>query len=473
MDIKFNDTVENQLMELKKYKKNSLKWEMKYYDLYDLIHYRIVNFCKSNAIKIQNEQNLRVDIDEYCSVALTEVLMKLVEDFDPYTDKGFMNLYYYRIKKAFINLYKKELTKNKKALTTSIEWKSSYDNNCVYIKDEQGDDIYKIVDDYIKINPKARIIYLYDIENRERRRAEILKILGKKEYGNATGPWVDMMVFNEDGANFGANPKVRGNKIYHVGNKPNKSDIGLGNVNNWGASTAVNNTSTTTYATASAVKQAYDKANHSHPYVSTSGFSTVINDGSCIYFQPEKSGGAIYLTGRHTDKVNKWYVGSPNANYNLHLRSVGGAIIARGSYIGCRNTDDNGYVECRASKFAVSSEEKWKENIEEFNKNAINIINSSKIYEYDLKDELDNYKEKANADRNKSIGLVIDRETPKEILLDMPTEVTSADGKIYTEIDKGIDIYSMVSLSWKAIQEQQILIDKLNQEIILLKSKLL
>ena len=71
-----------------------------------------------------------------------------------------------------------------------------------------------------------------------------------------------MMVFNEDGANFGANPKVRGNKIYHVGNKPNKSDIGLGNVNNWGASTAVNNTSTTTYATASTVKQAYDKANN-------------------------------------------------------------------------------------------------------------------------------------------------------------------------------------------------------------------
>ena len=39
-----------------------------------------------------------------------------------------------------------------------------------------------------------------------------------------------------------------------------KSDVGLNNVNNWGASTAVNNTSTTTYATASAVKQAYDKA---------------------------------------------------------------------------------------------------------------------------------------------------------------------------------------------------------------------
>lgn len=39
-----------------------------------------------------------------------------------------------------------------------------------------------------------------------------------------------------------------------------KSDVGLSNVNNWGATTAVNSTSTTTYATASAVKQAYDKA---------------------------------------------------------------------------------------------------------------------------------------------------------------------------------------------------------------------
>ena len=39
-----------------------------------------------------------------------------------------------------------------------------------------------------------------------------------------------------------------------------KADVGLPNVQNWGASTAVNNASTTTYATASAVKQAYDKA---------------------------------------------------------------------------------------------------------------------------------------------------------------------------------------------------------------------
>lgn len=39
-----------------------------------------------------------------------------------------------------------------------------------------------------------------------------------------------------------------------------KSDVGLNSVNNWGASSAINNASDTTYATAGAVKKAYDKA---------------------------------------------------------------------------------------------------------------------------------------------------------------------------------------------------------------------
>lgn len=47
--------------------------------------------------------------------------------------------------------------------------------------------------------------------------------------------------------------------IYHQGFKPTSSDVGLGNVNNWVATTAVNDPSTTKYATASAAKIAYDK----------------------------------------------------------------------------------------------------------------------------------------------------------------------------------------------------------------------
>ena len=53
---------------------------------------------------------------------------------------------------------------------------------------------------------------------------------------------------------------IRGNEVYHDGRKPTKADIGLSNVANYGVTTAVNSTSTTTYATASAVKQAYDRA---------------------------------------------------------------------------------------------------------------------------------------------------------------------------------------------------------------------
>lgn len=63
-------------------------------------------------------------------------------------------------------------------------------------------------------------------------------------------------------------------RIYHTGSKPTKADVGLSNVNNWGATTAVNSTSTTTYATASAVKQAYDLASSK---ASTAVVSTTTN----------------------------------------------------------------------------------------------------------------------------------------------------------------------------------------------------
>lgn len=185
MDIKFNDRVESQLRELKSYKNNSREWQMSYFDLYNLINHRIFSFCKSIATKIQNEQNLRIDVEEYCSAALTDVLIKLVEDFDPYKDKGFMNLYYYRIKKAFINIYKKELSKKCKSLTTSIEWKSFYnDRNYTYLDTEENE-IYIIIEEYANINPKAKLIYAYEESSREEVTKEILKVLHKKKYGNS------------------------------------------------------------------------------------------------------------------------------------------------------------------------------------------------------------------------------------------------------------------------------------------------
>ena len=56
------------------------------------------------------------------------------------------------------------------------------------------------------------------------------------------------------------------NNYVHPGSGTNphgttKADVGLGSVNNWSATSATNDSSTTTYATAAAVKAAMDKAN--------------------------------------------------------------------------------------------------------------------------------------------------------------------------------------------------------------------
>ena len=48
-------------------------------------------------------------------------------------------------------------------------------------------------------------------------------------------------------------------KLYHEGYKPTKADVGLDLVNNWDASSAVNDPSNSTYATAGAAKKAYDR----------------------------------------------------------------------------------------------------------------------------------------------------------------------------------------------------------------------
>lgn len=88
--------------------------------------------------------------------------------------------------------------------------------------------------------------------------------------------------------------------------------------------------------------------------------------------------------------------------------------------------------------------EKIKKNIEKYNGDALEIIKNSDIYEYNLKTENNNHK--------KHIGFVIGDKykTPKEI--------TNND-------ESGIDIYSMSSIMWRAIQEQQETIE--NQQKII------
>lgn len=54
---------------------------------------------------------------------------------------------------------------------------------------------------------------------------------------------------------------IGGFAAYHAGNYfPDKTTVGLGSVNNWGASDSHTTASSTTYATSAAVKAAYDAA---------------------------------------------------------------------------------------------------------------------------------------------------------------------------------------------------------------------
>jgi hypothetical protein len=140
----------------------------------------------------------------------------------------------------------------------------------------------------------------------------------------------------------------------------------------------------------------------------------------------------------------------------MHILSDTGMVVLRGSYISCRNASDNAYTEIRSSAFTVNSEAKWKQNISVLDKSAMDLIRQTVVYEYELKDD-----QNTRNTGKKTVGLVIDYGTPEEII----SEVEILDDKECDEgeefvpgkvkqIDKGVDLYAMSSLAWKALQEK-------------------
>lgn len=101
-----------------------------------------------------------------------------------------------------------------------------------------------------------------------------------------------------------------------------------------------------------------------------------------------------------------------------------------------------------AQNYLNDSLESKKKNISKFNEKALDIINNSDIYNYHFKTDDDNSK--------KHVGLIIGENynTPKEIT---------------SNTNDGIDLYSMTSVAWKAIQEQQKQIEELNTKFLKLK----
>lgn len=97
-----------------------------------------------------------------------------------------------------------------------------------------------------------------------------------------------------------------------------------------------------------------------------------------------------------------------------------------------------------ANSFNNNSKEELKKNIQKYNKSALKIIAESNIYEFNYKTEKDGEK--------RHIGFIIGEqyETPKDVI---------------SQNGESIDTYSMISVLWKATQEQQQQIEELKQKL--------
>ena len=85
-----------------------------------------------------------------------------------------------------------------------------------------------------------------------------------------------------------------------------------------------------------------------------------------------------------------------------------------------------------------------KKNIKLFDANALNLLKKSKIYKFNYKIE--------NDEEKQHIGFIIGEN------YQTPIEVISSNGE-------SIDTYSMTSVLWRAVQEQQEQIEQLQKEI--------
>lgn len=111
--------------------------------------------------------------------------------------------------------------------------------------------------------------------------------------------------------------------------------------------------------------------------------------------------------------------------------------------LSCKGTVSvSGHIYCNNGVEPFSLAEK-KKNIEKYNHKAIEEIKNTDIYYYNYKEDEENVK--------KRVGAIIGKD------YNCSKEIIGTEGK-------GIDIYSMLSISYKAIQEQQEEIEELQEK---------
>lgn len=150
---------------------------------------------------------------------------------------------------------------------------------------------------------------------------------------------------------------------------------------------------------------------------------------------------------------NSIYFGKRQGSSDYSLGTIG--IYNDNSYINFLRADSNTSEvvanEMTAETFNHLSLQSLKTNIKKYEDNAIELIKNNNVYQYNFKTEKDKTK--------KHIGFII-----PDIGGDykIPNEIISQSGK-------AIDTYSMTSILWKAVQEQQEQIEQMKKEIEELK----
>lgn len=130
------------------------------------------------------------------------------------------------------------------------------------------------------------------------------------------------------------------------------------------------------------------------------------------------------------------------------LQSSNNCLLTDEGYIACNQLYVTGDIytvgQVSASHFDDRSTLNIKKNIKKYNKSAINEILNTEIYEF-------NYKIENNNDK-KTIGAIIDK-----------SYKCSED--ILNNNGNAISLYSMISVAYKAIQEQQVIIKRIEKKV--------
>ena len=202
--------------------------------------------------------------------------------------------------------------------------------------------------------------------------------------------------------------------------------------------------------------------------ITANGNFKILQDGSMetknAKFSGLINGGAISITGGFTETDPYIEVEHPDStgtapiDTRIWSNGISCCDYSSGGMPIIRTENNDGFAQMVGSEvdaFAFNniSLESQKKDFERFDK-ALDIISSADIYKYHYKAE--------SKENKKHIGLVISNGKKN---YNTPDEIISSNGK-------GIDLYAMISTSWKAIKELKEENDNLKEEINKLKKEM-